>query len=314
MGKTTMNPNRGIEHQIGGNIYATYDALNDYLPSVYQTGIASNLPVEAGLLAASQMVTPQYAQLQSDTYKQFAPGVSATVSQVEADRQRAQAAADLSVLQGTGLQTQQALTAAQRVADPEYYNTRALEAAKYAELLGGMDPNRLSGSEMAAIERGNAFSGLNRGTLGTTSPTETAMNAMQFGSGLQTKRDALTKALDSATQFLQPARTTQSTDVGAFASGRSNTANPTNALFPGLTQTGPTSYGLLNNAMGGATGLMGNMMGTGIQTGQTSPWLSNTLGLLKTAGLAAAAGGAFGAAPAAGGAAAGAAAGNIIKI
>lgn len=283
MGKETQNPNRGIEHQIGGNIYATYDALNNYLPSVYQTGITSNLPVEAGLLAASQMVSPGYSKLQSDLYSQYAPQMSATASQMEAARQQAQAEADLAVLQNVGQQTSAALTQAQRAADPEYFNTRALEAAKYAQLLSGMDPNRLSGSEMAEIERGSNFSNLGRGTLGTTSPTETARNAMQFGSGLQTKRDSLSKALESATQFLQPARTTQNTDTAVFSSGRTAKDNPANTLFQPVTPTGQTSYQMLNNSMSGTMGLMGNMIGSGYKTGQNSAWLQNGIEIAKAA-------------------------------
>ena len=70
-------------------------------------------------------------------------------------------------------------------------------------LFSGLDPNRLSGSEMSQIERGVNRLNLNAGAQpNIPSATQTASNAMMFGSALQGKQQAFANMLNSFPNML----------------------------------------------------------------------------------------------------------------
>jgi len=58
----------------------------------------------------------------------------------------------------------------QKLADPEFFKLRELIGQKSAELLGGMDPNKLTEGEIANVERIGNRNNIGQGTAGTGSP------------------------------------------------------------------------------------------------------------------------------------------------
>lgn len=80
-------------------------------------------------------------------------------------------------------------------ADPEFYKLRELIGQKGADLLGGMDPNKLTESEIANLERTNNRNNIGQGTANTGSNLAAVKNALTFDDRLQNKRNSLTNTL-----------------------------------------------------------------------------------------------------------------------
>lgn len=209
------------------------------------------LPQEQAQLAASQAVSPGYTALQSDLYKQFAPGLAQTASDIERQTQLARSSGDVQVMAGPGQQLIDLAIASSRKADPEFYRTRELEAEKFNQLMSNMDPSGLSGGERAEVSRGLAQGNSTSGNLGVPSNIKTVENVMTFGNALQAKQQALANVLNNVTGFL-PASQSRF-DPTAVALGRpSFAANLADTKFQGNTQTGANAMNLGSQVFGAA--------------------------------------------------------------
>ena len=156
--------------------------LIDYLPGYMKASASQILPTEQAKLDASRTITPQQAQLEYDTYKQFGPQFSQLGTDIAGQQARGQAANDLSVVQGSGGALADSLLAAQKRADPEFYAMRQLAGDQAARLNASLDdPNAgLSPTERMEVERSLARNNLSRGTEAPTA-TSTVSDAMNFG-------------------------------------------------------------------------------------------------------------------------------------
>lgn len=200
---------------VGESTDAQMQAYIKNLPALLNTTANQTLPVGQTTQNAQNTLAPQQQQLLSDLFSKYAPGLYKTGDELNQQESSAGIAQALKNLQGGGGQLSQAAIDADKAANPEYYSTRAAAGSKLNDLLGSIDINGLSGSERSEVERSNAQQDAQRGIANTPSQTATVQNAMQFGSALQAKRNALSNAISTATSFLPSSKS----GVDAFAVG-----------------------------------------------------------------------------------------------
>ena len=151
------------------------------------------------LLGLAKDYAPQYAQLSNDLYQKYGPELAKTDSAIA----RQTYLSDLATARAAGPD----YVAAEEAMSPDYVAARRLTSAGLDSLISGMDPNRLSGSEMENVIRGVNRTNVGRGTAGTGSNTATLENVSTFGDALVKKKAAFSSALSTATNFLNPSRT-----------------------------------------------------------------------------------------------------------
>lgn len=232
-------------------------ALQRNLPGIMKAYSTSVQPYEQKLLDAQKNILPQQNQLQYDQYNQYAPQLNELGQRVNASNAEAQSRSDLNVLRGTGGKLTQAALDAQRKADPEYYKTREGVGAGFLNMLGGMDPNKLTGSESANVERGlnrlNTHSGNSNGGV----PLNTISNAMTFGDELANKRQGYGAALGLGSQMLPTFKS--GIDTFQLTTGRPSQTNPAAGQFLGVNQNsfGAQGQGMAGNVFNAASGFQG---------------------------------------------------------
>lgn len=250
----------------GESMDSVMDAIVKHYPTLLGTINKNIIPFEQGQLAASQAVSPGYQQLQSDLYKQFAPDLAKTASQIEDQTAKARAASDLDILSGTGQGLIKAVTSADEAANPEYYAARKAMGGKLAQLADSFDVDKLSGGERAEIERANAAK------YGTTSPNnaaDVAGAAMNFGQALNAKRAAVSQALSQGLSTVNGLKS--NIDVGNVALGRPSTSQAMSSTqLTGLRDMNNSqAFGQMNSLMG-QTGQSNNMYNQGMLAQQNS--------------------------------------------
>lgn len=234
-------------------------------------------------LDTAQAVSPAYAQLMQELYAQYGPQLNALGSQIAEQNAAAELATNRRLLDAGGMDMLKTL-------DPEYFNTRATTSSRLGDLLSSIDlSGKLSGGEIAAIERSLAQSNM-RG--GTTAPSNlsTVANAMQFGNAAyarkQAAQNALSQAINSATAFLPASRTGM--EGFGIATGKTAGANTGEAKFTGIAQPDTsTSANLVNNLLSETFGLSGQSL-AGVQAKKSKGGFLNkftgTLGALGSLG------------------------------
>ena len=212
-------------------------------PSVNQSvgdaynALVKNLP---RILDITRENIGPFSQASNEAYLQTAPQQAELQRNLANLSQLSQAQTDLTAVQQYGPQFAASSLAADKLANPEFYSTREATSKAIADQLSG----KLSGGELASIERGNLFQNSQAGTLATSNPLTTAENLSQYGFAAQ---DKITKAIQEATSFLPASK--NNFDVFQQATGRSGT------------QTGVPQFDLNNN-----TSQYGQLAGTGIET------------------------------------------------
>lgn len=258
----------------------TTTALAPYLAQSMTSLIKPQAQAE---LEAAQSVSPAYAQLMQELYAQYGPQLNALGSQIAEQNAAAELATNQKLLAGGGMDMLKTL-------DPEFYNTRATTSSRLGDLLSSIDlSGKLSGGEIAAIERSLAQSNM-RG--GTTAPSNlsTVSNAMQFGNAAyarkQAAQNALSQAINSATAFLPASKA--GTEAFGIATGKTAGANTGESKFTGIAQPDTsTSASLVNNLMSGLLGTAGQSL-QGVQAKDAKGGFLNkftgTLGALGSLG------------------------------
>lgn len=203
------------------------------------------LPYEQSLQNAENILAPQEYDRALSLFDKYAGAGAkraavANQYQNEIDRQQGLAAAgnELAIIQGPGQGLAQESINLSKLADPEYYKTRELSNAAYQNLVGSIDPNKLTGSESAEIERN-----LNR--MGDfPGGSSSWKHAITFGNALNQKKDRLASVLSSAPGLLQASRS--GVDPFLAAARRSSNQSQTvtgNQILPSVNFSG------LGNAM-----------------------------------------------------------------
>lgn len=242
---------------VGESTAQQLQALTANLPGLMQSVGGNILPYEQQLQTAQNTIAPQQAQLNADLFAKYGSQLNDIGNQLASSTALSQAKSTADVLNGPGQAALSAADAAQRKLDPEYYATRSLESGKIGDLLNSIDLNGLSGSERAEVERSNAQQDASRGIANSPSQTATVNNAMNFGSALQNKRNALSQAISTATGFLPNAQ--GPINAVATTTGKSsNNAGVSQFSGVGTSQTG--QLGGATNSL--ASGLLGNVNNT----------------------------------------------------
>lgn len=223
-------------------------AYQQALPGLMQATDRQLLPAAQAQQTANASVAPQDAQTNLDIFSKYAPAMNAIGANINNANMLAQSQGNLANITGVGGQAATAAENLDKSLNPEYYATRANVSSQLGNLLSGMDPNKLSGSEEAEVERGLNRVNNSGGNSNNPSSINTVNNAMTFGNALNTKRTALEQALQTATSFLPQSQTN-------FASTASPSV-PTNtgaSNFTGVNQNAGSSANSFGSQLLGGT-------------------------------------------------------------
>lgn len=217
-----------------------------YLPDLMKVASGQLLPTEQAKLATAQVTDPGYLALQDALYKQYGPSLAATGNQINAQNALAQAESDLAVVSGPGRELAKQALETQKIADPEYYASRAAVSNKLNQLVNSYDPTGLSESERANVERAANQDQIRRGTFNTPSQTSTIENAMQFGDALDKKKSTLAQVLGIASGAVPNLKS--NVDAYQVATGKPSAANLGDSKFIGANKNvGGETFGLSGN-------------------------------------------------------------------
>jgi hypothetical protein len=217
------------------------------LPGLMKTINAELLPAALANYGANAAVSPGYANLNLDIYRNTAPALNAIGNEISAMNAEAQAARDLNVLRGTGGDLLRAYTDATRVVDPEYYDVRAKTGARIGQRLD----QGLSGAELQEIERFLARDAARTGNLNQNSNLKTVSNALTVG---REGRNALDTAINEAISFLSTGARTGA-DAFQIATGRPSQANSGESKFLGAQNVPNPATDVANNLLSSATSM-----------------------------------------------------------
>ena len=204
-------------------------------------------PTEQALLDAKKAIGPQQAQYDLEHMQRFLPQFTKLGLEQQSQQNMGQAANDAALLRGPGQDLVSANLEAQKLADPEYYATRAAASDQLARLMGTLDdPNGgLSATERAEIERSTARTNSQRGIESPTG-TSAVESAMNFGSAganrKNQKQQAINAAVQTAGQVMPALRS--GVDVLQLTTGRPSQQNVGVMGMPNSGDVGKTSMNL----------------------------------------------------------------------
>jgi len=210
------------------------DAVGQQLPRYGEITRAEMLPNAQAQMDVSKQISPQYYELLTNLYKQFAPELA-----------RAGSAIDLENTMGAGAQKADALSRLDRQIDPEYYKNREATSGKLGELLSSINLNDANPEAERLVNQEQQRSGNITG-----SALNTTANALSFGDQLQKRRNSLGQAISAATQFLPSSKT----GFASAASGPGAGQLQAMGQFGGLQGDGSSAYGQASELMGAAFG------------------------------------------------------------
>lgn len=212
----------------GESMASILGALTTQMPALMQAYNQQVLPTAQATANAAQAINPIEQKL-------------------SADNALAGANSDLAVLQGPGGQLATTAQGIDKSLNPEYYSTRAALGKSATDLLGGLDPNSLSGSERSEVERALNQQNSQNGTLNSGSNIQTVKNAATYGSALDAKKQAVGAAIAS---------------VGQNLSGMKSSIDP----YGNKSVVQPTSF--VNNATGNVMSSGNNLLSSATQANQ----------------------------------------------
>ncbi len=193
-----------------------FEAFQKYLPKVTEVSQAN-----------TEAFTPRQNKLDYEQFSQYAP----LFSQAGASLQQNEVQNNLGNINNGGSQLVSAARQLEDLASPDFAKSRQVANKGFQDLIGGMDPNRLSGAEMANTERGINRLNARTGNLNTGDATSTTANAMTFGGALDQKRQNFGQALN-----LFPGIASQSKsgmDTFNVGTGKTINSNPGLSAFGG---------------------------------------------------------------------------------
>jgi hypothetical protein len=183
----------------------TLQALTRYGPDYLKT-----------IQGMSEELTPRQNKLDYDQYSQFAP----LFSKLGAEDQVRGISNDNAAINSGGRELANQAFKLEREASPEWAASMGTANRGYQDLIGGMDPNKLSGAEMANTERGVNRLNARTGNLNVGDSTTTAANAMTFGGALDQKRQNFSNALNLFPGIASQSRS--NVDGFSIATGKGN--------------------------------------------------------------------------------------------
>lgn len=195
------------------------------------------LPAAQTVQDISEEIAPRESALQLKLLDEFGKKQSQIGSEIAGQEAKASVSNDLNTILNGGIDLTKQVDEIDRLINPEFYSGRAATGAGFNALIEGQDPNKLSGAELANVERGINRLNARTGNLNTGDATTTAANAMTFGDELGKKRDRFASALSLfpglSSSFRSPIDA-QATATGKYAP----TPNFGQQQYTGQTGTG----------------------------------------------------------------------------
>lgn len=271
---------------VGETTGQSMEAMAKYLPGLYalmnqNIGAEASARSKATLANA-----PAEAELASRLFAQYAPQNQAVENRINASKRQGETLTDLGLLtgytpalsgnpavsglpsgavrtvddisspgntspgvapgKGPGWQLAEASDALDRQINPEFYSQRKALSDKTLELVGGLNPNGLSGSEAAEVERANNIYNSGTGNIGNQSATSVVGNAMGFGDKLNQKKMQIAQIVAGAGATMGQFKT----GVNPYGRSQDNSSSSTQFQTPQKTDSG-SGYGFgtsfLNN-------------------------------------------------------------------
>jgi hypothetical protein len=253
MGSDPVAPSTGESSEEMLQAYAKH------FPELMRISSENILPVELAKLNAAKATTDGYNKLQSEAYNAYGPLMAETANKIAAGQAASQAQSDLDILKGTGKDLVTAGVDAQKIADPEYYQTRSRISGGLGQLMDSIDlTGKPSGGETEQMNRAMAQEGTRRGTLNTPSMTEALGSALTFGNAQRQRENEakgqLGAAIGLGTGFLPAAQS--GVDAFKVATGKTSMPNAGDSKFQGVNQgIGAETFGAGNSFMNNLTGL-----------------------------------------------------------
>lgn len=260
---------------------STQDMLTAYTrnyPDLVRVVSEQLLPYGQAQVDAQRVLGPQTQELNLDLLGEYLPRYSDIGADIMRRQQLANVESDAAALQRaqeTGLvERAQEL---ERIADPEFYASRPIIGAGINNLIGAMDPTRLSPAEEEQLTRGyNRVFG-----TGPTNFSNAAMGSNVFGTALQNKQANFANALTQATSALQGLRSGFSPYTAA--TGKNASTNPAIGNYQGPNyQQGNETLGMANNLLGNMTQLQlqrnQNTFAEGSQLDRVNRGIQGTVG------------------------------------
>jgi len=255
----------GATPNYGGNVGSVMNQYLQNLPQLSQVTSGAQSAADLAAARSAAATQPIYNQATLDAYSRFAPQLSAIGSSIGRSSAMAGAQTNADILNGPGAALSKSATALEQQANPEFYSTRSLTSGKIADLMNSINLSGLSGSERAEVERSLGTSQTATGNLGLDNATNAVSNAMTFGSALQTKRDALASAINTATNFLPQSKASFDPVSLALTGNPNTTASASSATgqFNSTPSSSNQAWGMGNNVFGGLN--QSNIVNQGLQ-------------------------------------------------
>jgi len=233
---------------------------------IAQQAIGEGLePMEQYLLDAQGNIEPQRIDLLEKLYTQLNSegGLAEQGRDFNRTEREFSAQTDLDLLQGVGGDRARAAQQLMDELNPEQASARRQAGISAEQLLQSLDPNKLSGGELAETERFVNRSNVSGGVADSGSNTAAIKNALQFSDRLQARRAQLGSALGTVMPGIN------SLGTNAFQGGSSGLINNQGiSQFQGL-QNGPVGQ----NTMG----ISGMLTNNNVPVGAKDPSMFQTI-------------------------------------
>ena len=242
----------GDTPQFGNSAEQAAESYEKHLPGILKATRDSILPTEQAIQTANEQLTPAKNDLSyktlSDNYGRFT-NVGADQAALASDRALG-TTKDLLDKYGVGLG--KSALAANEAADPYSAANRKRQTGALDTLFGSLDdPNKLSGSETAGIDRTLARSNIARGNEAPTA-SSTVESAMQFGDEGNKRKAAKQSSIKSAVDTATNAAGSLRSGIDATGLVKSGQAgNIGMGFMPGVANAGDREFGFGSNALSG---------------------------------------------------------------
>lgn len=233
----------------GESTASVLNAYTKYFPQLMQASAGAVAPTERELFKSRLEISPQEQELNAQLYNHFGPKLNAIGQQIARQNALSQAETDRQVQSGTGKDLITSNLELNKIADPEFYASRALVGDGLRKLLSGMDPNKLTGSEEANVERAVNRSNATNAAWNPRSQLTGISSALQFDDRLQQKRSQFGQAIALAAGALPSTRS--GIDTFQLTTGKPSVSDYGAGKFTGVKNTGQETFGMGNNFLQG---------------------------------------------------------------
>ena len=229
----------------GKQTRAMMDALTLKLPAFMEVINSQEMPRALTELGVAQKISPEMRKLETELYQRFAPMLAQTGRDIDAENRKASSRTDAEILDTSGRDLARTYKQIDEELNPEFYKTRASAATSIDQLLKAInldDPN-IEAERLISQENARSGNDSAESTISTTA------NALNFGAAKQGRMAALSNAINTATNFLQPSTNAQ------FNPATASLNRPTS-------NTGLSQFGGVSGSSGVAANLGNGMKDT----------------------------------------------------